>query len=185
MATKDVSPTAGAPAPQGAPSAAAETAVPDHGRPAAEDFVAEVRRRTQEASAAGLYCAEAVLTALAQAQGIDSDLLPRLATAFCSGMGRTCGPCGALTGAVMGVSLGRGRRAPGEAAAPAFDATGELVRRFTAEFGARNCDQLLGCDLGTAEGQTLFRERHLHRRCARYTVRAAEIAAALLARDPR
>ncbi len=33
-----------------------------------------------------------------------SDLLPKAATAFCIGMERTCGTCGALTGAIMDIS---------------------------------------------------------------------------------
>lgn len=143
----------------------------------------DVRRLAEEASASGLYCAEAVLTALAKAQGIDSELIPKMATAFCGGMSRTCGPCGALTGAIMGLGLSLGRSNAEQTADAAYSATRELVRAFEAEFGGRNCDQLLGCDIGTPEGQAVFRDRRLHRRCARYTARAAEIAATLLAKE--
>ncbi len=143
-------------------------------------FTLEVGRSAEHGLAAGLYCAESVVQALAQAQGIDSDMLPKMATAFCGGMSRTCGTCGALTGAVMGVSLALGRSGPHESAEAAYAATQSLVRSFEQEFGARNCDQLLGCDLGTAEGQASFHENRLHERCARYTIRAAEIAAALI-----
>jgi C_GCAxxG_C_C family probable redox protein len=75
----------------------------------ATPFVAEVGRMAEEAYDSGLYCAEAVVTALARAQGIESDLIPKIATAFCGGLSRTCGPCGALTGAIMGLSLSLGR----------------------------------------------------------------------------
>lgn len=143
---------------------------------------AEVRRLAEEASENGLYCAEAVVSALARAQGIESELILRMATAFCSGMSRTRGPCGALTGAIMGLGLALGRSHGRESASASYAATQSLVRSFEAEFGARDCDQLLGCDIGTPEGQATFRERRLHRRCARYTARAAEIAATLLAR---
>jgi len=142
---------------------------------------ADVRRLAEQASESGLYCAEAVVTALAQAQGIASDLIPKMATGFCGGMSRTCGPCGALTGAVMGLGLSLGRTDAGQSVDASYAATRTLVRTFEAEFGGRDCDQLLGCDIGTPEGQATFRERHLHRRCARYTARAAEIAATLLA----
>ena len=143
-------------------------------------FALEVGRQAEHGLAAGLYCAESVVQALAQAQGIDSDMLPMMATAFCGGMARTCGTCGALTGAVMGVSLALGRSGPGESAEAAYAATQLLVRSFEQEFGARNCDQLLGCDLGSAEGQAIFHDEQLHQRCARYTRRAAELAAALI-----
>ena len=59
------------------------------GHPDATAFVAEVRRLAEEASDSGLYCAEAVVSALARAQGIESGLVPKMATAFCSGMART------------------------------------------------------------------------------------------------
>lgn len=151
--------------------------------PAASTFVAEVRRLTEEAYDSGLYCAEAVLSGLAKAQGVESELLPRLATAFCSGMSRTCGTCGALTGAVMGLSLKLGRSDPRQPASAAYAATEQLVRTFEQEFGGRNCDQLLGCDIGTPAGQARFEKEQLYQRCERYTLRAAEIAATLLVKE--
>lgn len=151
--------------------------------PAASAFVAEVRRLTEEAYDSGLYCAEAVLTGLAKAQGVESALVPGMATAFCSGMSRTCGTCGALTGAVMGLSLKLGRRDPLQPANAAYVATEQLVRTFEQEFGGRNCDQLLGCDIGTPEGQDRFAKEALYQRCERYTLRAAEIAATLLVKE--
>ncbi len=72
-------------------------------------FVSDVRKYAEDSFSSGLYCAESVLVALAKAQGVDSEILPRVATAFCSGMSRTYGTCGALTGAIMGVSLALGR----------------------------------------------------------------------------
>ena len=120
------------------------------------------------------------MSALAGAQGIESELVPRMATAFCGGMSRTCGPCGALTGAVMGLSLSLGRSDARQPASAAYASTRELVRTLEAEFGGRDCAELLGCDISTSEGQETFMRQELYDRCARYTVRAAEIAAALL-----
>ena len=42
------------------------------------------------------------------------------------------------------------------------------------------CGNLLGCDLNTPEGQTTFRENCLGKRCAKYTSKAAEIAARII-----
>ena len=53
----------------------------------------DVRKIAEKAFASGLYCAESTLISLAEAQGIESDLLPGIATGFCSGMARTCGTC--------------------------------------------------------------------------------------------
>lgn len=143
--------------------------------------VLDVRASAEESFSSGLYCAESVLTSLASAQGIESDLLPRIATAFCGGMSRTCGTCGALTGAMMGVSLALGRSKEGEPVQPAYDATQRLIREFEQEFGARDCHVLLGCDLGTPEGQATFRENGLReQRCSKYTGKATEIAARII-----
>jgi 2-aminobenzoate-CoA ligase len=143
-------------------------------------FAADARQFAERSFASGLYCAESVVAALAKAQGIESDLLPKVATGFCSGMARTCGPCGALTGAMIGVSLAFGRSQAGQPVHKTYVATQELIREFEREFGARNCDDLLGCDLGTPEGQAKFHENRLHERCALYTGKATEIAASII-----
>ena len=129
----------------------------------------------------GLYCAESVLLALAEARGTRSELIPNIATGFCSGMGRTCGTCGALTGAILGIGLALGRSAAGESVEPAYKAVRRLIAEFEEEFGARDCHLLLGCDLGTPEGQAVFREKGLRDRCAEFTGKAAEIAACVIA----
>jgi C_GCAxxG_C_C family probable redox protein len=130
-------------------------------------MAAGVRESAEEYFAGGLYCAESVVLALASAQGIESDLLPRIATGFCSGMARTCGTCGALSGAIMGVSLALGRSDPADSVRRSYAATRRLVGEFEQAFGARDCHVLLGCDLNTPEGQATFRENGLGECCAR------------------
>src|ERR1035437_7041682 len=98
--------------------------------PMEPQFVSDVRKSAEEFFASGLYCAESVVLALAKAQGIESDLLPKVATAFCSGMARTCGPCGALTGAMMGLSLGLGRSDITGTVQPSYTATQRLIQEF-------------------------------------------------------
>jgi len=145
------------------------------------ELASQVRQWAEESFRGGFYCAESVVLALARAQGVESDLLPKAATAFCSGMARTCGTCGALTGGLMGLSLAVGRHHTGQPAQPVYEAAQRLIGQFEAEFGARDCDALLGCDIGTPEGQALFREQRLGERCLRYTGRAAELAVTILA----
>src|SRR5690242_8889781 len=106
--------------------------------------IADVRRSAEDSFSSGLYCAESVLLALADAQGIESPLLPRIATVFCSGMSRTCGTCGALTGAMMGVSLALGRSEANQSLQASYQATQQLIGEFEREFGSRACDELLG-----------------------------------------
>ncbi len=144
-------------------------------------FVANVRKSAEESFSSGLYCAESVLLALAKAQGVNSELLPKVATAFCSGMARTGGTCGALTGAIMGVSLALGRSKADDSVKPSYDATQRLIKEFEQEFGARDCHVLLGCDLNTPEGQATFRDNRLgQQRCLKYTGKAAEISARII-----
>lgn len=143
-------------------------------------FVQNVRRSAEDSFASGLYCAESVVLALADAMGIESGLLPKAATAFCSGMGRMCGTCGALSGAIMGVSMVLGRTQASESVQPAYVGTQRLIREFEHEFGARNCHDLLGCDLNTPEGQETFKEKKLSAHCAKFTGKAAEIAARIV-----
>jgi C_GCAxxG_C_C family probable redox protein len=146
----------------------------------ADEFVANARRSAEEYFASGLYCAESVVLALAKAQGVESDLLPKIATAFCSGMARTCGTCGALTGAIMGVSLAFGRSQASNSVQPSYSATQKLIKEFEQEFGACECHVLLGCDLSTLEGQEMFLEEGLREHCAKFTGKAAEIAARIV-----
>lgn len=129
----------------------------------------------------GFLCAESVVMALANIQQIESEHLPKVATAFCSGMARTCGTCGVLTGAMIGLSLGLGRSSSGEQVQPIYSATQRLITEFETEFGAKDCHVLLGCDIGTQDGQAMFKERQLRKQCTQYTRKAAEITATILA----
>lgn len=139
---------------------------------------AQVAQTAERHFASGLYCAESVALALAEALGDKADSLPRAATALCSGMARTRGTCGALTGAVLGVGLALGRKAAGQTVAPAYGATQAVIAAFEGRFGSQNCPALLdGCDLNTPEGQTLFKERGFTERCRAFTAFAAQAAA--------
>jgi C_GCAxxG_C_C family probable redox protein len=141
-----------------------------------------VRKSAEDFFASGLFCAESVVLAIAKAQGVDCDLLPRVASPFCSGMAATCGTCGALTGAIMGVGLALGRSTARDSVQPCYTATRRLIETFEREFGSRDCQALLGgCDLSTPEGQSMFKSQGLGKRCFRFTGRAAEIAARMIA----
>src|SRR5512139_935739 len=142
---------------------------------------ADARTWAEESFSSGLNCAESVSLALARAQAVDTELLPRMATAFGGGMARSCGQCGALTGGLMGMSLALGRAGSEGSVEAAYAATRELIRDFQSAFGSRNCQELLGgCDLGTPEGQATFKEQNLRSRCMQFTGSAAEMAEKIL-----
>ncbi|MEI2706562.1 MAG: C-GCAxxG-C-C family protein [Ilumatobacteraceae bacterium] len=62
-----------------------------------------------------------------------------------------------------------GSQRQAQSAEASYAATQELVQVFENEFGGRNCEQLLGCDISTPEGQLMFGKQELHTRCERYT----------------
>jgi C_GCAxxG_C_C family probable redox protein len=127
----------------------------------------------------GFSCAQAVLAAFAGRGGLDREQALRLGEGFSGGLcglGRTCG---AVSGAVLAIGLVHGRARADDAAARA--ATGERVRRLTAEFkwrhGALDCRALLGCRIDTAERRQAARASGVFDRVCPGLVRsAAELA---------
>ena len=113
-------------------------------------------------------------------RGIESGLVPGIATGFCGGMARTGNMCGAVTGAVMAINIVLGRDAPDGPRDEDYAAVRKLLRRFEGKFGSSNCSELLGCDLDTPEGRDYYKQNDLARECRRYTEEAARMAISLL-----
>ncbi len=128
----------------------------------------------------GFCCSESVLLAVTEAAGIQSDILPKIATGFCGGIAHTSGMCGALTGAVMAIGALTGRSNPGDPRAVTFNLVQELLKDFGERFDSTNCTELLGCDLGTPEGMEYMKTHNMRPKCAEFVEAAAEIAARLL-----
>jgi C_GCAxxG_C_C family probable redox protein len=122
-----------------------------------------------------------VLLALAEQQGIRSDVIPMIATGFCGGLARSGGLCGAVSGGVMGIGLALGRRTPEDSREAAYAAVQGLLGAFEARFGSLTCLGLTGCDLGTPEGQAKFHSEGRGEKCRGYVAEAARLAAALSA----
>ncbi len=142
---------------------------------------AQVSQRSLELFKSGFFCAESVLQAIAESQGIQSDLIPRIATGFCSGISRTGGMCGAVSGGIMGIGLVAGRNSPAESLEPAYSLAQKLIRAFEEQYGSVNCRQLIGCDLATEAGQRYFMENNLTERCWQYAEAATRMASSLIA----
>jgi C_GCAxxG_C_C family probable redox protein len=148
----------------------------------ADEFVETATRTAQELLASGLHCSEIVARALAHAQGADSDEVRRISTGFAGGLSGRRGPCGAVTGGVIGIGLACGRATPGESDLPAMQATQEFADAFESRFGSRNCVDLTGVDLGTAQGLKEFYDKKIaQQRCVNFIVEATEIAARIIA----
>ncbi len=139
-----------------------------------------VSQKSRELFDAGFYCAESVLLAMAGHKGIHSDLIPRIATGFCSGMSRTCEMCGAVTGGIMAIGMVAGRSSPDDSVEKIYLLVRRLMDMFRGRFGSLNCRELTGCDLGTQEGRAKFHADNLSQRCRQYTAEAAAMTLLLI-----
>ncbi len=114
-----------------------------------------------------------MLLAVAEHKNIYSELIPRIATGFCSGLARTGGMCGAVSGGVMAIGLVQGRSKPTDNLDTCYLAVREFLNQFSARFGALSCPELTGVQLGTPEGQMEFKEKRLITQCIGYVGEAA------------
>jgi C_GCAxxG_C_C family probable redox protein len=87
-----------------------------------------------------------------QELGIESPVVPRIATAFGGGMGGIGSVCGAVVGAVMAIGLAHGREEPSQSRDQAYALTQQVYRGFQQEMGSTICRDLTGIDLTTPEG---------------------------------
>ena len=136
-----------------------------------------VEERAKQLFRSNLYCAESVLKAVAEEAGVDSPLIPRIASGFCGGVARTGEICGAVTGGVMALSLMFGRDRAEDSITGVYGKVQQLQAEFKKECGSVNCSALIGCDLATDEGHRAFVERGLHKKCLQFTGLAARLAA--------
>jgi C_GCAxxG_C_C family probable redox protein len=99
----------------------------------------------------GFNCAESSLLGLAEYLGIDSPVIPMIASAFGGGIARSQSLCGALAGSIMGLGLKFGRRSPEEERTIIYQRTEELVAAFRERFHTVSCRELTGIDFKNTE----------------------------------
>jgi C_GCAxxG_C_C family probable redox protein len=131
----------------------------------------------------GFSCSQSIFSVFAAEMGLDRETALKLSQALGGGMAHLGEACGALTGAFLAISLKYGRTRPDdlEARDRTYARMQELAARFKARFGALRCPDLLGLDLGTAEGMARAREGDLfRRRCDQFVQAAAEWTEELL-----
>ena len=130
----------------------------------------------------GYNCAQAVFACCGEKFGFPRDLAIRVAQGFGGGMcmGATCG---AVTGGIMAIGLKHAKKAPDDntSKAKAHDLVVEFVQRFKDRNRSVLCNDLLGLDMGTSDGQRLARETGLFKKiCPKMVRDAAEIIDDLL-----
>lgn len=120
---------------------------------------------------AKFLCAESVFASLVRAKGWDIPNPTALATGFCSGVSRTRGQCGALSGAILALGYGLGRTSPEDSLEPCYAAVDELVDEFREKFGGRDCLDIAGYDIADPDGLAAFRQANM------WTERCEEVIA--------
>jgi C_GCAxxG_C_C family probable redox protein len=136
-----------------------------------EDALASFRK--------GITCSSAVFSSYSEELGLDPETAKKISCGFGAGISKTGNICGAVSGAIMVISLKYGKTKEGDEAAT--EKTRALVRKFILEFterhGSVNCTELLGYNLSNPE------EYEKARDCRMFVTKCPELvgdAAAIL-----
>jgi C_GCAxxG_C_C family probable redox protein len=95
-------------------------------------------------------------------------------------MARTAGLCGAVSGGMLAINLQSGRSSPDQPIDENYAQIQGLLSTFEEKFGSTNCMELIGCDLGTDEGQNFFTENNCIVQCQEYVEEATRLAIKLM-----
>jgi len=134
----------------------------------------ETIRAAESYAADGFLCSEAVLLALSESMGVESELIPRISTGFAAGVARTGNVCGALSGAVMGLGLRYGRDAPEtEPGRRPYWYSRRLAEAFEEAYGSVTCPGVLGLDLGDPDDYRRYTEEDMWATTCRDVIKTA------------
>jgi C_GCAxxG_C_C family probable redox protein len=133
----------------------------------------------------GNACSQAVLSQYCELFDLDQTSALKIASGFGAGMqmGKTCG---AVTGAymVLGLKFGTEESGRSDGRKDVYRAVVELTRKFEERNGTTDCRDLLGCDISTAEGSQIAKEKKLFTTvCPRFVKDVSELLDAIIAQD--
>lgn len=124
-------------------------------------------------------CSQALLMGYGHEMGISEELASNLGKAFVGGMGFMGATCGVATAAFMILGLHDDLQTT-NAHANLF------VENFTEKNKAILCNDLLGCDISTAEGRQFMKDHDLRGTlCAKFLADACDILDAILSLKTR
>lgn len=106
----------------------------------------------------GFNCSQAVFSAYASQLGIDDETALKLASPFGGGVAHQGDVCGAVSGALMALGLGRGS-ATVDKKDETYRLAEEFIRRFRECHGSILCRELIGHDISTLAGLKNAREQ--------------------------
>ena len=133
----------------------------------------------------GFNCSQAVLSSYSKQFDLNCEKAYKVATGFGGGM-RMGDICGAVTGAymVLGLKYGNVTAEDQEEKAKTYEKVEEYTKRFKARNDSVICKDLLGCDVGTAQGRKEAQDKGLYTSiCPRLVQDAAEILEQVLVED--
>jgi C_GCAxxG_C_C family probable redox protein len=138
----------------------------------------------QETFKKGYNCSQAVLSVFCEELGLDKQTAARIASGFGGGISHMAETCGAVTGAIMAISLKKGLSIP-DSPFKSNQAVYAEIAPFLQEFIKRHksvkCRDLLGCDLSDHETLLKAREAGLFQTlCPKYVGDAVEIAESII-----
>ena len=138
------------------------------------DARVETIRAAEGHAADGFLCSEAVLLALSESIGVESKLIPRVATGFAAGVARTGNVCGALSGAIMGLGLRYGRDAPTtEPRRRPYWYGRRLAEAFEEAYGSVTCPGVLGLDIDDPDDYRRYIEEDMWAKKCREIIKTA------------
>ena len=133
----------------------------------------------------GLNCAQTILTVYGEALGIDADTARMWGRPLGGGVGASGQICGFLTGAVQVLAHAFDHPDEERARKDTHPKVVAFLKAFHEKHGALTCNELLGVERGTAEGEKRVKEEGLFRKkCPAYGRDAAEILEGLLGGRP-
>ncbi len=125
----------------------------------------------------GYNCAQSVLLAMFEHWNGKNELIPKVATAFGGGIGRSGSVCGALTGGVIFIGAKYGtNNSSAEERAKAYDLANKFYSQFRTRNGSVLCRELIGYNLSDPEEMERAKKANVfHEKCSGFIKSAVEI----------
>ena len=140
----------------------------------------KIINRSKQLFESGYGCAESVLLAVCESKGIQSALIPRIASGFCGGIANTNGLCGAIAGGILALNIVYGRDNASESKDINYQKVQQFQKMFLVKFGSTSCPTLTDCDLSKKEGHQKFKKLNVHQKCTDFTGEATRMVLELL-----
>jgi C_GCAxxG_C_C family probable redox protein len=129
----------------------------------------------------GLNCAQAILTAFGETTGIDPETARMLGRPLGGGVAASGQMCGFLTGAVLVLAHAFAGDDEATAREGTIPRVAALLKTFREKHGAVTCNELLGVERGTEEGERRIKEEGIAReRCPGFGRDAAAVLEQIL-----